>query len=48
MPEGKKRALTVIHRSKQAFTWRGAWIQFGSSQAPTNAAEKTIWPVSRP
>ena len=35
MPEGKNKALTVIHRSRQAFTWRGAWIQFGSSQAPT-------------
>lgn len=48
MPEGKKRALTVIQRSRQAFTWRGAWIQLGSSQAPTNAVEKMIWPVSRP
>ena len=42
MPEGKNRALTVIERSRQAFTWRGAWIQFGSSQAPTKAVEKTI------
>jgi hypothetical protein len=48
MPEGRNRALTVIQRSRQAFTWRGAWIQFGSSQAPTKAVEKTIWPVSRP
>jgi hypothetical protein len=42
MPEGKNRALTVIQRSRQAFTSRGAWIQLGSSQAPTNAVEKTI------
>jgi hypothetical protein len=48
MPEGKNRALTVIQRSRQAFTWRGAWSQFGSSQALTNAVEKTSWPVSRP
>lgn len=46
--EGKNSALTVIQRSRQAFTWRGAWIQFGSSQAPKIAAEKTIWPVRRP
>jgi hypothetical protein len=43
MPEGKNRALTVIHLSRQAFTWRGARSQFGSSQAPTNATEKTSW-----
>ena len=42
MPEGKNRALTVIQRSRQAFTSRGAWIQLGSSQAPTKAVEKTI------
>jgi hypothetical protein len=48
MPEGKNKALTVIQRSKQAFTWRGAWSQLGSSQVPTKAAEKMIWPVSRP
>jgi len=48
MPEGKNSALTVIQRSRQAFTWRGAWIQLGISHAPTNAAEKTIWPVSKP
>jgi hypothetical protein len=47
MPEGKNRARAGL-RDRQAFTWRGAWIQFGSSQAPAKAAEKTIWPVSRP
>ena len=41
MPEGKNRARAVL-RDRQAFTWRGAWIQFGSSQAPTKAVEKTI------
>jgi hypothetical protein len=41
MPEGKNRARTGL-RDRQAFTWRGAWIQFGSSQAPTNAVEKMI------
>jgi hypothetical protein len=47
-PGEVKYALTVIHRSRQAFTRRGAWIQFGSSQAPTKAAEKTIWPEMKP
>ncbi len=47
MPEGKNRARAGL-RDRQAFTSRGAWIQLGSSQAPTNAVEKTIWPVSRP
>ncbi|CAK6691886.1 hypothetical protein VB734_00230 [Synechococcus sp. BA-124 BA4] len=42
IPEGKNKALTAIHRSRQAFTWRGALIQFGSSQAPTKAVKKTI------
>ena len=37
-----------VPRDRQAFTWRGAWIQLGSSQALTNAVEKMIWPVSRP
>jgi hypothetical protein len=46
MPEGKNRARAEL-RDRQAFTWRGAWIQLGSSQAPTKAAEKAIWPVSR-
>jgi hypothetical protein len=41
MPEGKNRARAGL-RDRQAFTWRGAWIQFGSSQAPTNAVEKMI------
>jgi hypothetical protein len=40
-PEGKNRARVEL-RDRQAFTSRGAWIQFGSSQAPTNAVEKTI------
>ena len=40
MPEGKNRARAGL-RDRQAFTWRGAWIQFGSSQAPTKAVEKT-------
>jgi hypothetical protein len=34
IPERKNSALTVSHRSRQTFTCRGAWIQFGSSQAP--------------
>ncbi|MFN7897764.1 MAG: hypothetical protein ACK5Q6_16715 [Cyanobacteriota bacterium] len=38
MPDWKNRALTVIQRSKQAFTWRGAWSQLGSSQGPTTKA----------
>ncbi len=41
MPEGKNRARAGL-RDRQAFTSRGAWIQLGSSQAPTNAVEKTI------
>jgi hypothetical protein len=48
MPEGKKRALTVIQRSRQAFASRGPLIQLGSSQLPTNARENRIWPVRRP
>jgi hypothetical protein len=48
MPEGKNRALTVIQRSRQAFTSLGPLIQLGSSQLPTNAREKRIWPVRRP
>jgi hypothetical protein len=48
MPEGKNRALTVIHLSRQAFVSRGPLIQLGSSQLPTKAREKMIWPVRRP
>jgi hypothetical protein len=48
MPEGKNKALTVIHLSRQAFTSLGPLIQLGSSQLPTNAREKRIWPVRRP
>jgi hypothetical protein len=48
MPEGKNRALTVIQRSRQAFVSLGPLIQLGSSQLPTNAREKRIWPVRRP
>jgi len=48
MPDGKNRALTVIQRSRQAFVSLGPLIQLGSSQLPTNAREKRIWPVRRP
>jgi len=48
MPEGKNRALTVIQRSRQVFVSLGPLIQLGSSQLPTNAREKRIWPVRRP
>jgi hypothetical protein len=48
MPEGKNRALTVIHLSRQAFASLGPLIQLGSSQLPTNARENRIWPVRRP
>ena len=48
MPEGKNRALTVIQCSRQAFVSLGPLIQLGSSQLPTNAREKRIWPVRRP
>jgi hypothetical protein len=41
IPEGKNSARVVL-RDRQAFSSRGAWIQLGSSQAPTNAVEKTI------
>ena len=41
MPEGKNRARAGL-RNRQAFTWRGAWIQLVSTQAPTNAVEKMI------
>jgi hypothetical protein len=48
MPEGKNRALTVIHLSRQAFVSLGPLIQLGSSQLPTNARENRIWAVRRP
>jgi hypothetical protein len=48
MPDGKNRALTVIQRSRQAFVSLGPLSQLGSSQLPTNAREKRIWPVRRP
>jgi len=48
MPEGKNRALTVIQRSRQALVSLGPLIQLGSSQLPTKAREKRIWPVRRP
>jgi len=47
MPEGKNRARAVL-RDRQAYIWRGACSQLVSSQALTKAAEKMIWPVSRP
>ncbi len=47
IPEGTNRARALL-RDWQALTWRGPWIQLGSSEALTNAAENTIWPVSRP
>ena len=48
MPEGKNRALIVIQRSRQAFVSLGPLIQLGSSQLPTKARAKRIWPVRRP
>ena len=47
MPEGKNRGRAEL-RDVQAFTWRSAWIQVGSSQELTSVTSNTFNPDRSP
>jgi hypothetical protein len=47
-PEGMNSAETAIQRSKQALLCGFVVIKFGTSQVPTNATAKSIWPARSP
>ena len=47
-PEGINSAETAIHLSKQALLCGFVVIKFGTSQVPTNATAKSIWPARSP
>ena len=47
MPEGKNSERAGL-RDLQAFNWRSAWIQFGSSQELTSVTSNTFNPDRSP